>query len=472
MIASRTEAEVDDAIKKIVTRWFYSAPILYKTVCKNPITKNKWIDCAARSGKSRIEYNPNLLLESTNGEINSVITLELSRILLRHSSKRRPEPFDPEVAIEASNLAILQRPLGDLPPKESFEFYYKALWEKKHKEDEQEDEEDNSNEGKCSVPGNKDECNLEDDDSETENNEKSEDREEEQNQQGQSGQGQSGGDGQNGVAQQGDGQEGNGQKVSNQKVAGQQGDENKSAGSSKAFQDATELWNDGDLFEELQKENEIRKDFCDEKEVSQSLGLLPGNLTGYLKSMLQINKPKLNDKIKVAKIFMGSAADGNKRVSTRSKPNRRTGFVQMGAKRTRDRIKLFCVIDVSASVKDEWVMKYVSYVNFIYKKYKPEIDLIEADTDLKMDTLMEVKSYIKYFPVEGRGGTDFQCVFDYLATQKGKLKYDGVILFTDGYVRKPDIPKKIRIPVLWALSKRSKWFEETFHGEKYVVYLD
>lgn len=391
----RTEEEVDDIISKMVSRWFYSAPILYKTVCKNPVSKNKNMECAARCGKNRIEYNPDLLLESSSGEIKNLICLEISRILLGHCSKRRPEPFDPEIAIEASNLAILQNPLGDFPPNESFEFYYKALMEK---DEDDEDENKEKNEGGFS-------CGFCDE-----------------------------------------------------------------SGKESAM-DATELWNDGDLFEELQKEDEILNDLCDEKAVIQSLGMLPGNMAGSLKKRLKINKTKVKDKIKVAKIFMASAAGGNKRVSTRSKPNRRTGFVHMGSKRGKDKTRLFCVIDVSASVSDSMIERYVNYVNYIYRKYKPQIDLIEADRKLKMETLMRVKSTIRKFHVVGRGGTDFQCVFDYLAALKGRKKYDGVILFTDGQVRRPVIPKELNIRVLWAVDYKNDFFEKNFKDEKFVTYL-
>ena len=40
------------------------------------------------------------------------------------------------------------------------------------------------------------------------------------------------------------------------------------------------------------------------------------------------------------------------------------------------------------------------------------------------------------YTVTGRGGTDFQVVFDFLATTK--TKYDGVIVFTDGWCDRPD----------------------------------
>lgn len=383
---NKTEEEIDEIISKTVSRWFYSAPVLYKTICKNPIVKNKNMSCAARSGKSRIEYNPDKFAENKTFEIKQAITLEISRILLGHCTKRRPEPFDPEIAIEASNIAILQHPLRDLPPGESFEFYYRALMERENQEEEDEDEESDMSFGMAA--------------------------------------------------------------------------------------DATELWNEDDEFEELCKENELRDIVTDEKSLAESSSQLPGSVAGNLEMLLRIGKPKLRDKIKVAKIFMSSVTGGSKRVATRSKPNRRTGFIQMGSKRRKGKIKLFCVVDVSGSVPNEWVQRYVAYINYIRRKYKSEIDLIQADTELKFETLRKVKSQIKAFKVRGRGGTNFDCVYEYLAELKGHKKYDGVIIFTDGCVAKPKTPKGLRVRTLWALSEKSDYFEEQFKGERFIAYLD
>ena len=425
---NKTEEEIDEIISKTVSRWFYSAPVLYKTICKNPIVKNKNMSCAARSGKSRIEYNPDKFAENKTFEIKQAITLEISRILLGHCTKRRPEPFDPEIAIEASNIAILQHPLRDLPPGESFEFYYRALMERENQEEEDEDEESDMSFG--------------------------------------GGEGEDGGNDDKGGGDSGK----EGASSENDKSAEQT--EAEAGNSSQMAADATELWNEDDEFEELCKENELRDIVTDEKSLAESSSQLPGSVAGNLEMLLRIGKPKLRDKIKVAKIFMSSVTGGSKRVATRSKPNRRTGFIQMGSKRRKGKIKLFCVVDVSGSVPNEWVQRYVAYINYIRRKYKSEIDLIQADTELKFETLRKVKSQIKAFKVRGRGGTNFDCVYEYLAELKGHKKYDGVIIFTDGCVAKPKIPKGLRVRTLWALSEKSDYFEEQFKGERFIAYLD
>ena len=49
--------------------------------------------------------------------------------------------------------------------------------------------------------------------------------------------------------------------------------------------------------------------------------------------------------------------------------------------------------------------------------------------------------------ITGRGGTDFQTVIHHF--EKSKIKYDGMIIFTDGYAPKPKMsPRTIR-KTLW-----------------------
>lgn len=389
----KTESEIERIINRMVSNWFYTTPVLYKAVCKNPIHKNKNMCCEFRSGKSRIEYNPNLLTEKTPAEIKKGITLELSRIMLGHCTFRRPEPFDSETAIKASNMAILQENLGGLLESQSFEYYYKALNVK----------EDESEEGESS------------------------------------------------------------------KIFSKSGsDENKSG----EAEDATELWNDGDSFEELVKQQEMKELLEDENAMQQLGGILPTHVTNNIKGLLIIKKEKVHDKIKVAKVFMTDAQGLGKRIGTRNKPSRRFGFMQLGSKYIKDKVSLLCVLDVSGSISDEWVECYVNYLNFIKQKYKPVIDIVEADTEIKENTMFKMKTFISELDVVGRGGTDFQCVVNFLSDKKRKNKYDGAIVFTDGYVSKPDIPKGFKTKILWAVNKKNENFEREFPGEKYVAYLE
>jgi predicted metal-dependent peptidase len=56
--------------------------------------------------------------------------------------------------------------------------------------------------------------------------------------------------------------------------------------------------------------------------------------------------------------------------------------------------------------------------------------------------------------VEGRGGTEFQSLFDYI---KDKRWYDGLIIFTDGYASEPKVEFRMRTKVLWVCQSESDY---------------
>lgn len=435
----RTESEIEEIINRMIKGWFYTSPYLYKKICNNPVFKNKKMLCEARSGKNRIEYNPELIKEKTPGEIKDLIKLELARIILGHCTFRRPNPFNAEIAIKASNMAILQKNLGDLPEDQSFEFYYSALL-KENQNDEDDDDGSGGNDasaGDCN-DGMENMSGTEKNDSEnqTDNSNSS------------------------GKSETGDGENTKDNDEQNAGLECTDGD---------ATEDAVELWNKDDAMVELEAQMD-RQELLENKEFSQELsGIFPGNTaSGYLSSLI-IEKEKVSNKFNVLKIFISAIQKGKKRVGTRSKPNRRFGFHLLGTRLEKDNLSLLCVLDVSKSVKDKWLVLYANYLNYIRRKYKCQIDVIEADIEIKEDTLFRMKSEIKILKCEGRGGTDFQCVIDYV--EKNKRKYDGVIVFTDGYFEHLEIPKNFNMRILWALNEPDPWFKNHFPKEKYVAYL-
>lgn len=435
----RTESEIEEIINRMIKGWFYTSPYLYKKICNNPVYKNKKMLCEARSGKNRIEYNPELIKEKTPGEIKDLIKLELSRIILGHCTFRRPNPFNAEIAIKASNMAILQKNLGNLPEGQSFEFYYDALM----KENQNDEDEDDDNGGGDASAG---DCNdgMENM-SGTENND-SEDQTDNSNSSGKS-----------------ETEDGKNAKTDTEQNTGLE------SAAGDAEKDAVELWNKDDAVAELEAQMD-RQELLEKKEFSEELsGILPGTMAGGFLSSLIIEKEKVSNKFNVLKIFISAIQKGKKRVGTRSKPNRRFGYHLLGTRLEKDNFSLLCVLDVSKSVKDKWLVLYANYLNYIRRKYKCQIDVIEADIEIKEDSLFRMKSEIKILKCEGRGGTDFQCVIDYV--EKNKRKYDGVIVFTDGYFEHLEIPKNFNMRILWALNEPDPWFKNHFPKEKYVAYL-
>ncbi|MBR3029666.1 MAG: hypothetical protein IKH93_00770 [Bacteroidales bacterium] len=187
-----------------------------------------------------------------------------------------------------------------------------------------------------------------------------------------------------------------------------------------------------------------------------SWGSLPGELVDKIQAAL---KPKL-DYRKVLSGFRSSILC-SKRKLTRMRPNRRSGFQYMGSIRQL-RTNYLVAVDVSGSVSDDDLKFFFSTINRFFKYGVEKIDALTFDTSLgEPVTLTRAKAGFK---VKGRGGTNFQPVVDYMAEHG---EYDGLIIFTDGYAPKPEIPARLRGRLLWILrsekeyNEHRKWMRES-----------
>ena len=187
-----------------------------------------------------------------------------------------------------------------------------------------------------------------------------------------------------------------------------------------------------------------------------SWGSLPGDLVEKIQAAL---KPKL-DYRKVLSGFRSSILCSKRRL-TRMRPNRRSGFQYMCSIRQL-RTNYLVAVDVSGSISDDDLKFFFSTINRFFKYGVEKIDALTFDTSPgEPVTLTRAKAEFK---VKGRGGTNFQPVVDYMAEHK---EYDGLIIFTDGYAPKPDVPARLKGHLLWILrsekefSKHRKWMSES-----------
>ena len=80
------------------------------------------------------------------------------------------------------------------------------------------------------------------------------------------------------------------------------------------------------------------------------------------------------------------------------------------------------------------------------------LDVIQFDCEMKESkTFKKAKSDIE---IIGRGGTNFQIVFDYL---KNHSDYDGLIIFTDGYAKEPEHVYSKHTKVMWVCDKEEQY---------------
>ena len=173
-----------------------------------------------------------------------------------------------------------------------------------------------------------------------------------------------------------------------------------------------------------------------------------GTLSGNLVNTIIANTKARIDYRKVLSGFRASVLS-SKRHLTRMRPNRRTGFDNMGSIR-RFSTHLLVAVDVSGSVNDESLRHFFSIINQTFKYGIEELDVMQFDSEVKRVEPMRKKKVS--FKIQGRGGTDFQVVVDYVSEHR---EYDGLIFFTDGYAPVPRIPKGLKCKIVWVCNDKA-----------------
>lgn len=135
----------------ISDRWFLTEPLLFAGLYSHRLVENSDMECAMRSGKLRLEYNPDRLSTLDNLSIELLLRREVVRILLKHPYQRMPMNPNRELLTLASDITIRQHggsPIAPslnwpitLPPRLSFEEYYNLL---AHMQDDSEPEHNES----------------------------------------------------------------------------------------------------------------------------------------------------------------------------------------------------------------------------------------------------------------------------------------------------------------------------------------
>lgn len=181
-----------------------------------------------------------------------------------------------------------------------------------------------------------------------------------------------------------------------------------------------------------------------------------GNISGSLASqIIAANKPVVNWKKEVRWFINKLVMMGRK--NTRMRPNRRYGFTSPGSKRNYTS-KLLVAFDTSGSVSDTQLEYFATELNGMIDHV--EADFIQFDTKIYGDPQPFSKKAAK-IDIVGRGGTSFYPVVE-LADEN---KYDGLVIFTDGYAPFPDKPKT---RMLWAVCEQDSGVEFPY-GKKVVI---
>ena len=359
----------------ILERWFITEPPLFSVLCLHELVQNTQMSCPLRSGRKKLEYNPDIVREMSDDGLEEALRAEAVRLLLKHPYERRPEGCSQKAMGLGSNLVVgdnYKHPRFRIETPEDFGLKTGMSYEWYARMVEQQES--------------------------------------------------SGGQG------------------------GNDGDDDGQQGTSDKHRDLAELWDEDELT--VQMINEVIS-------TTKSWGSLGGNFAELLQASL---KAKINWR----NIFAGFRASiiSSKRKLTRMKPNRRTGFDNMGSVRRFD-TKLLVAVDVSGSISTESLKYFYGVINSAFRYGFESIDVIQFDCGVR--AVHNLKKVIKDVAIVGRGGTSFQEPIDY-AHENG---YDGLVVLTDGYAPEPTIPDGFKTGILWVcenescLKQHKKWMEKT-----------
>ena len=378
-----------DRISDILEGWYLREPVLFQVLCAHSIEENSAMPCPVRTGRRRVEYNPDLVREMSDRALEQALRTEAIRILLKHPYQRRPDACCQQAVAVGSDITIsdnyeleslpIDRPQDyKLPQGQAYEWYSRQIQS-------------------MLPPG--------------------------------------------GFDGDGDGDGTDSGEQSRKGEGKQQELTDRLAGSSKRDTALSELW----------EEDELTVSLIDGIiESTKDWGSLAGSFAEKLKAS---TRAKINWR-NVLSGFRASILSSERRL-TRMRPNRRTGFENMGSIR-RFSTKLLVAVDVSGSISSQDLSYFYGVINSAFRYGFTSVDVIQFDAGVRVvETLRHV---MRDVAVLGRGGTSFQEPIDYAH----EADYDGLVMLTDGYAPPPDIPDGMRCKIVWVCTDEASYNQH--HG--------
>ena len=442
-----------EILTHIVEQWFLTEPALFRIFCIQQLEPNTEMRCPVRCGGGRVQYNPAMITgcRISNAELEEMLRIEMIRLLLKHPYERLPEGCLPESASLGSNMVIDQHcnlkcvkyakaANFQLPNNECYEWYVNKL-----------------DVLLCKPPLDNDSSSEPQSIGSISSNSSGEpsDGSNNSNSGGSAGSSSVGGGSLSNSEPKGGNGGSNWQKLSDKMNCWLAGNFQLGREMDKTMQkmlrdwlaDNVELWQDDELRRE--EINEIIRS-------TTTWGTLPGTLVEQIIASLAVKM----DYRKALSSFHTSILS-SKRHLTRMRPNRRSGFAQMGS-RYDLAAQLLVAVDVSGSIESKTLQAFYSVVARFFKYGVETIDVVQFDVGLR--EVVTFKKRPQKVEVCGRGGTSFQEVFDYL---KDHRQYDGLLIFTDGYAPQPRVDFAMRTKVLWICRSEKEykahheWMEKT-----------
>ena len=380
-------------LKMLSDDWFLREPAFFALYCQQELEENVNMECAVRCGQGKIQYNPLVLKHKNYAELEQLMRIELIRLYLKHPYEREPEGCSRESMAIGSNVTIADD--------------YCTLHKEKLPLHEP---------GYYHLPmGMYYEWYAKH------------------------------------IEASSDSPKGEGQSHAQEKQ--EQRQDNSTSNSDRTNPSPLgepEGASEGALAALWREDSLQRQKIDDLIERTSDWGSIPADVVEKIKAS---TKARINSHL----IWNGfrSAVLSSQRQFTRMRPNRRTGFKQMGNTRQYD-TRLLVGIDVSGSITTEALQDFFSAVNRLFRYGTTQIDLCQFDAALgNIEPMKRAHSEVK---LHGRGGTNFQPIIDYTSDHPD---YDGLIILTDGQAPAPILPKHFRTRVLWVCQDRQAY--ECYH---------
>ena len=159
----------------------------------------------------------------------------------------------------------------------------------------------------------------------------------------------------------------------------------------------------------------------------QARGLQGGNVEQTLNKL----RKKRKDYLKYIKRSVSNLIFGTKKTKTIVRPNRRQISGLKGNRKIKTKIN--CILDTSGSMGGT----FERVLSFIYRN-DIEINLIEADTDVKWVKNLKSKKSLESVLIKGLGGTCLQPAINYVEEHFNDFN---TLILTDGYCDNLDLSK-------------------------------
>ena len=382
---------VGERIKHLSQDWFLTEPLLFAVLCTHAVKRNDNMGCDMRCGKGLIEYNPERLEHFDDNQLALRLKAEVVRIMLKHPYQRQPYNPRRDLMRLSSDLTLSDNLEGmdtiGLEPPHVFDIQRGQAFEQYY----------------SLMADQVLKLELDAD-----------------------------GEGIT-LTMPGDGDN-----------AGD-GDSSDDAGGGGDFTDAML---DADAGASLWEEDELMSEKVNhEIETAQRTNQW-GTIGGDLKALIESTLVSKQNFRAILSQFRASILS-TKRHLTRMRPNRRYGFDAMGSQYAYSTC-LLVAVDVSGSVPDEDIKKFLAVINRFFKQGIERIEVIEFDSKITTEKPVELKHATRGIRVIGRGGTNFQPAIDFYYEHE---EYDGLVFLTDGYAAKPKLPDdKRHKPLAWILT--------------------